>query len=290
MKIPGFDELQKHLPDYDRKKTQQLILRLPCFAILFILLQSLLLFGIQKLVNLSQSNSFDYIEWTIPILNNVIFIFYGTYVAQQGFIKKKELLERNQKKAFQNVVKTILLGISMVFSGVFFGYIPIIKSNTGLSQYLSKALDTFFIHWNFAIIRYCMGGIFLAIGIVTAIRAVQVSGIDTASMVYVYYPNEAKLVENKIYSIVRHPMYLAVILVSFGGFLTYLSAYSLIYFGITLFSFYLHINRFEDRELIERFGDSYIEYSKKTPAIFIHPNNWGTFFKFLLSNPMTKKK
>lgn len=289
MKLPGFDEIQNHLPDYDQKQTRILVLRLPGFALLFLLIQIVLLYGVQYLAKSLDTRLLDYIEWAIPIINNILFVLLGTATAQKGFTKKKEMLEKNGKHAYQQMVKTILLGISMAFSGIFFGYIPILNAKTDLAVNLSTPLDTLFIPWNFWIIRFSIGAIFFIIGILAAIRAVFTFGIDTATMVYVYYPDEAKLVDNEIYSIVRHPMYLAVILIAAGGFVFYLSAYSLIYFGIVIFSFFQQIIKYEERELIQRFGNSYKEYSKKTPAIFIRPKNWGKFFRFLLGRSNTKK-
>jgi len=45
---------------------------------------------------------------------------------------------------------------------------------------------------------------------------------------------------------------------------------------------YVHIHFVEEKELIDRFGDSYREYRNKTPAFFVPPKNWGLFFKYLI--------
>ena len=44
----------------------------------------------------------------------------------------------------------------------------------------------------------------------------------------------------------------------------------------------IHIHYIEEKELIYRFGDSYRENRNKIPAFFVHPKNWGLFFKYLI--------
>ena len=172
----------------------------------------------------------------------------------------------------------------MVFAGDLFAYLPIFYSSSSKALILSSPFDSSILGGYLSILRYILGFAILIIAVLAAFRAIQEFGIDSASMVYVYFPEKAKVADHEIYSIVRHPMYLAVILISIGGFVVNFSFYGLIHLFITLLGFYRHIFLVEEKELIERFGDSYDEYSKKTPAIFIHPKNWGKFFKFLLKS------
>ena len=44
----------------------------------------------------------------------------------------------------------------------------------------------------------------------------------------------------------------------------------------------IHIRLVEEKELIKRFGDSYRDYQKNTPAIYIKPKDIGRFMKFLI--------
>jgi len=44
----------------------------------------------------------------------------------------------------------------------------------------------------------------------------------------------------------------------------------------------IHIHFVEEKELIDRFRDSYREYRKKTTTFFAHTKNWGLFFKYLI--------
>jgi protein-S-isoprenylcysteine O-methyltransferase Ste14 len=46
--------------------------------------------------------------------------------------------------------------------------------------------------------------------------------------------------------------------------------------------FFIHIHFFEEKELIQRFGYSYLDYRRKVPAFFVDPRKGGTFLRFLL--------
>ena len=118
----------------------------------------------------------------------------------------------------------------------------------------------------------------------TMARSVRDFGIDNAGLVYVYYPKDARVIQNDIYSIVRHPMYMALIFISLGGFIFQFTIYSILHVLMTLLFFSYHIFIIEERELIKRLGDSYKEYKKEVPAIFIRLRNWPRFFKFVFGN------
>ena len=113
-------------------------------------------------------------------------------------------------------------------------------------------------------------------------RALETFGIDYMTVVYLYFPEESELQDHKIYSVLRHPTYSGVLLISLGGMIAQLTLYSISFFLILYMGMYIHIHFVEEKELIKRFGDSYKEYRKKTPAFFVHPKKGGIFLKFLL--------
>jgi protein-S-isoprenylcysteine O-methyltransferase Ste14 len=102
------------------------------------------------------------------------------------------------------------------------------------------------------------------------------------ALIYLYYPEESELQDHKIYSILRHPAYFALLLITSGGIFFQLSGYAfytLILFGIGM---YIHLTFVEEKELRERFGDSYREYQKRVPALIIPPRQIIPFFRLLL--------
>ncbi len=73
-----------------------------------------------------------------------------------------------------------------------------------------------------------------------------------------------KLIQNGVYGIVRHPIYSADIVLSWGIFLfwpTIIVLFSIIWLNIILF-IWMYL---EERILIEKFGNDYLEYKKKVP-------------------------
>ncbi len=75
---------------------------------------------------------------------------------------------------------------------------------------------------------------------------------------------EIGLVTRGVFSIVRHPMYFGSILLFFS-FVVF--SYSILAFLVWLIIcfFYYFISRYEEKLLIDQFGDSYREYQKRVP-------------------------
>ena len=73
-----------------------------------------------------------------------------------------------------------------------------------------------------------------------------------------------KLVTSGIYKYSRNPMYLGLLMIVISSSIFYLNIYSI----LTPLFFYLWINRFQIKReevfLIEKFGEDYLSYKKKT--------------------------
>ena len=76
-----------------------------------------------------------------------------------------------------------------------------------------------------------------------------------------------RVIDTSVFSIIRHPLYLSVLLIYVGLFMTTLSLFSLAVF-IVIFLFYDVIARFEEKRLEEAFGEGYRAYMKTTPKWF----------------------
>jgi protein-S-isoprenylcysteine O-methyltransferase Ste14 len=75
-----------------------------------------------------------------------------------------------------------------------------------------------------------------------------------------------RLVDYGIYKHVRHPAYLGTLLFSIGIPLIFSSLYGFLLM-LALFPCYLYRIKFEERMLLEKLGDEYREYTKKTKKI-----------------------
>ena len=124
----------------------------------------------------------------------------------------------------------------------------------------------------------------IATGIVLWIRALFVFGIDNLSLMYVYFPAESRLVDSKIYGILRHPIYSAVLRVILALVLWNGSAFALFAGMVSPLTMLAWVRLVEERELIERFGDGYRVYRARVPAFFnFDPRAWLVLWRFLLT-------
>ncbi|MHA2353499.1 MAG: methyltransferase family protein [Candidatus Thorarchaeota archaeon] len=115
--------------------------------------------------------------------------------------------------------------------------------------------------------------VFLILGVISGLTGVVLamkasSVIDVSTVADMRTDRKAELITDGIYSRIRHPLYLATILVFSALALVYpfpvVIVFSLSLIGYTMIGAY-----FEERKLLKHYGDDYIEY-KKT-AGFILP-------------------
>lgn len=110
---------------------------------------------------------------------------------------------------------------------------------------------------------------FLVIAIIIDILTVHILGYRRLSCFAEMKGNSNnQLVTSGIYKYARHPRYVEYILLSlFFGF--WFGIYFFLIFAIYLLIAFSIAIIFEERELIKRFGNEYMEYSKKVPRFFI---------------------
>lgn len=129
-------------------------------------------------------------------------------------------------------------------------------------------------------IRLVLSGILMILGLLVMRSSILTFGFDYMTVVYLYFPEESEVQDHEIYSVVRHPVYLAGVLLGAAAMFFRFSVYSILLFVIVYLIFKVQIRR-EERELIERFGDGYAEYREKVPALHVRPRDFRAFFKFL---------
>lgn len=105
-------------------------------------------------------------------------------------------------------------------------------------------------------LRLLMTGVFTACGLLLVARSHRLVLDDVR--------DEPVLVDSGVYSIVRHPMYLGILLVYLGLLSSTLSIVSLcLWMGISLM--YDRMATHEERDLIRIFGAHYVDYQRRVP-------------------------
>ncbi len=78
----------------------------------------------------------------------------------------------------------------------------------------------------------------------------------------IYY-SEGKLVVTGLYGRIRHPQYTGFILVIVGFLIQWPTIITFVMFPFLIYMYY-RLAKKEEKEMIERFGDEYLEYMKRT--------------------------
>jgi protein-S-isoprenylcysteine O-methyltransferase Ste14 len=78
---------------------------------------------------------------------------------------------------------------------------------------------------------------------------------------------EHRLATTGAYARMRHPQYVAFMLIMFGFLLQWPTILTLLMFPVLVWM-YVRLARREERDAAQEFGDAYLEYARKTPAFF----------------------
>lgn len=286
MQLKGVEKILEKLPAYQGIR----IVLIPIFATVFFIGG----YSFQLLFYLIPPSSPDnyllfLLEPILPILGLIILLGCGFFLVSRMWTKKEKFLLQSEELAYQRGFIFGLLGIPLVISGAFHAYFPIeslIKHsiNPSTSNLSVSLLVMIPVVRDFElIIRVLLGFLFFIGGLLTIRQAFLTFGLDYMALIYLYYPEESDLQNQQIYSILRHPTYFGLILISLGGFFLKFSFYSITSFLLVLIGFYIHITFVEEKELIERFGDSFLDYKKKVPPLFVKLCHLKLFIKFILN-------
>lgn len=285
MILKGFDKFRKKLPALSGKR----IVVFPIYIICMLTIAFETFVTFDTLPNTFMSSGMNLVLLSFfPLFGVILMEIVGFILAGQMWIWRNHLKARYGPTSYQRVFLSGFAGIIFVITIAFNQYIPyysfapIFWSSSPL-QILATPLETFF--GTAGPILFYIKGILaitlLIIGLLTCARAIQVFGVDYMAVVYLYFPEESQIQENEIYSVLRHPAYASILLIGLGGtFLTF-TILSFVAFLALLAGFYFHIYFVEERELIQRFGDSYRSYQRKVPAFFISPGKISPFLRFL---------
>ncbi len=295
MEPTGKKEILSHLPDRPKY-----ILKLYLLQVILITSFTLTILFILDILPILLPT----VEWLavlepyLPPIGSMLMITGGLSIVHVVWRKRDKFISQDKKRAFQKSVKYTFTGIPIAMAGIIHMFLPVswlaekifsisVFRNpltnlfqTPIGQLIATAVGNS--NYTDMVPRIVFSVLFLIIALLTMFRTIFVFGIDNAAMLYVYYPEESKIVNHKIYSIVRHPLYVSVYLLMISALISTFSIYSVIITVIFALCFSYHIYCIEEKELIERFGEGFKEYRKEVPALIIHPRNWGKFFKFLM--------
>ncbi|CAL9730837.1 protein-S-isoprenylcysteine O-methyltransferase [Monosporozyma unispora] len=106
------------------------------------------------------------------------------------------------------------------------------------------------------------GIILVIVGQLVRSLAMHTAGKSFSHIVKVEKENDHKLVTNGVYLIFRHPSYFGFFWWAIGTQLVLLNPLTLVAFAFVLHGFFSKRIAFEERHLVEFFGDEYIQYRK----------------------------
>jgi protein-S-isoprenylcysteine O-methyltransferase Ste14 len=224
-----------------------------------------------------------------PLFGVMIMESAGFLLVWQIWHWREHLKAKYGQTSYQRIFLVAFTGILWVITIAVNQYIPyyLFAERFWASsplQILALPLETFFGIASSIVfyVKMILAVILSIVGLLMCVRSVQTFGIDYMVVVYLYFPEEGQIQENEIYSVLRHPVYAGALIIALGGaFLTF-TLFSFATYLMLLTGFYLHVHFVEEKELIQRFGDSYHEYRRKVPAFFARPKNIRVFFSFLL--------
>jgi protein-S-isoprenylcysteine O-methyltransferase Ste14 len=283
--IKGVDKWRAKVPAFSGKK----VIILPIFMICMVSLAFLVYVTFDAFPNLfAASGIIASLLSFFPLFGVIIIEIAGFMLVWQMWLWKDKMKEKFGQKSYQRMFLIGFGGITWILTVAinqfipYYSFAPTFWASSPL-QVLATPIETFFGNAG-PLIFYLKDVlvVFLSIiGLLMCTRAIQVFGFDYLVVLYLYFPEESNFQEKEIYSVLRHPTYAGVLLIALGGaFLTF-TFLSFVAHVLLLLGFYLHVHFVEEKELIERFGDSYRSYRQKVPAFFINPDNMSVFLRFL---------
>lgn len=253
MPIPGQDKLRAHLPD----------LRSPALSLLMALV-GLMSFATATAAMITVDYFFP--AWTL--LGQVGVLSIAFFVESQFFRRKIRLKARLGNMAYRHAFRAyIVSGAAAIFAVLAHtAYLPGDRVVTG---YFATLISVIIVY-------------LLATGIIIFARAVFAFGADNLALVYVYFPEEGRIVDSSIYALIRHPTYSAVLRIGVAIGLWHGTWFSIAFALFMPFGMTIWLKLVEEAELMERFGEGYATYRRTVPAYVPRLRDWGKFWRFLV--------
>jgi protein-S-isoprenylcysteine O-methyltransferase Ste14 len=286
MKIKGFEKFREKLPALSGKK----IIIIPIFFILMFLINLFIELYFDLLPTIVPATGFlGLLRPFFPIIGVILMVSIGLFLVYQMWYHRDRLKAKYGQLSYQKIIFVGFMGITIMLGQLIHNIVSnFIWQSSFWTEYpfslFTTPIHLFFpgLEFSLGIVSILFGIFFVCVGLMMIYRAFVVFGFDYMTVVYLYFPEESELQDHEIYSVLRHPTYAGGIILFLGTTFLYLNLYSILFFIIFYLGFYIHIQFVEEKELIQRFGDSYTEYKKEVPAFIVKPKNLGKFFRFIL--------
>ncbi len=253
MNFKGMDMLSKHVPELNSTGGRA---RIALYAI-----------GLFALVTAYFIVTDNIPYWSID--SQIIIVALGFLIFSLFFSRKQKYKERYQELAYRKAFAHYAMpGLALIFAAIAHaGYMngPFIPPG-----------------W-WTVVFFITGWFMVCIGAILWVRSVFTFGADNLALLYVYHPEEGQIINSSIYGILRHPIYAGALRVGIGLALLNGNANAIAFAILLPLGFTSWIRLVEEKELIERFGQSYLDYRKNVPAFWPHMRDLGMFYKYLLT-------
>jgi protein-S-isoprenylcysteine O-methyltransferase Ste14 len=253
MHFPGQDKLRTHLPD----------LQSPVLSLLLAMI-GFTSFAAATAAMIAVDHFFP--AWTLMGQIGVLIIAF--LLESQFFRQKIRLKTRLGNMAYRYAFRAYILPSAPVIFAVILhtAYLPGDRVVTGYSATVISVIIVYLL---------LTGAIILA-------RAIFTFGADNLALLYVYFPEEGRLVDSSIYALIRHPAYSAVLRIGVAIGLWRGTWFSIAFALFMPVGMTIWLKLVEEPELIERFGEGYATYRRKVPAFVPRLRDLGKFWRFLV--------
>ena len=284
--VKGMGEFRQRLPDYPGRR----VMHFAVVGLCSFLIGLGGMIGMDLWTRLGLAPPFVVgLEPVLPVLGMGVVEVLGYGLIYQVWRCRRRWLQKFHDRAYQHAFHYVMVGVPLVFSMVVHAYFPILvwspaPSFGSLTWGLAVPLTTFLgVDVAFTVGLRLLGGVACVVlaGVVLG-RALQTFGLDYVAVVYLYYPEDSQLQDHEIYSVLRHPVYHSLFLFFFGAVIWQFSVYALLFFCMFTVGMVSHIRFVEEKELVERFGQQYLEYRRQVPAVIVRLRDLRSYFRFLL--------
>ncbi|SJZ78524.1 methyltransferase family protein [Selenihalanaerobacter shriftii] len=203
--------------------------------------------------------NYGYGLWIMVIVNIVwILLFVVSFIKPK---KKREWRSMGVVSAFFVALFTEMYGfpLTIYFLTSVLGYkLPVLNPYSHENGHL---LASFGLGVDKALVICQIGSLLFGIGMI-------IIGIGWWQI----HRSKGGLVTSGIYKYIRHPQYLGIFLLTIGMMIQWPTISTLVMWPILMRSYYKLAKR-EEKEVLNEFGEEYVEYIKETPAFF--PFEWN---------------